>query len=189
VKHLLPYIVDNLERLNLRHEIRRFDSGAIMVDIWINDCFHVIQIDDKSIGLSLITEDITPFDIITDVSFLDEGEFKTEFEKILPQRQSVEKKTLVIDGTNFESLEDFYSEADKILTKNLGWGTGHNLDAFNDLLRGGFGVHDYEEPIKLIWKNSTKSKVDLNERREGETLYDILVSIIRDHEHIEFVEQ
>jgi hypothetical protein len=83
--YLLPYVIDNLERLKLRHEIHRFDSGAIMVDIWINDNFHVIQMDDKSVGLSLITEDTTPFDIIPDISFLNEAEFKREFEKILPQ--------------------------------------------------------------------------------------------------------
>jgi RNAse (barnase) inhibitor barstar len=189
VTHLLPYIVDNLERLALRHEIHRFDSGAVMVDIWINDNFHVIQIDDNSIGLSLITKDTTPFDIIPDASFSNESEFKMEFEKILPKQQSVEKMTLIIDGNNFETLKEFYSEADKVLTKGLSWDTGHNLNAFNDLLRGGFGIHDYEEPIKLIWKNSTKSKFDLSEREENETLYDILISIIKTHEHIEFVEK
>ena len=187
--HLLPYIVDNLERLNLKHEVHRFDSGAVMVDIWIDDSFHVIQIDDKSIGLSLITEDTTPFDVIPDISFSNDTEFKREFEIILAQKKLTEKKTLIIDGNNFETLEDFYSEADRVLTKDLDWDTGHNLDAFNDLLRGGFGVHDYEEPVTLIWKNSTKSKFDLNERRENETLYDILVNIIKHHEHIEFVEQ
>ena len=98
------------------------------------------------------------------------------------------KKVLVIDGNNFKILEEFYSEADKVLTKNLTWDTGHNLDAFNDLLRGGFGVHDYEEPIKLIWKNSAKSKSDLSMMKHGETLFDILTSIIKDHEHIEFIE-
>ncbi len=160
-----------------------------MVDIWINDNFHVIQIDDKSIGLSLITKDTTPFDIIPDSSFSNEAEFKTEFEKILPKEQSIEKMTLIIDGNNFETLEEFYSEADKVLTKGPTWDTGHNLNAFNDLLRGGFGIHDYEEPIKLIWKNSTKSKSDLIVRRENEAVYNILVSIIKGHEHIEFIEQ
>jgi len=98
-------------------------------------------------------------------------------------------KTLIIDGKNFKTLEDFYSEADRVLTKNLEWDTGHNLAAFNDLLRGGFGVHEYEEPIKLIWKNSTKSKFDLSKYSENESLYDILISIIKDHKHIEFIEQ
>ncbi len=160
-----------------------------MVDIWINENIYVIQIDDKSIGLSIITEDTTPFDINPDLSFSNEVEFKKEFEIILPQKQSIQKKILIIDGKNFETLDEFYSEADKVFTKDLTWDTGHNLDAFNDLLRGGFGVHDYEEPIKLIWRNSTKSKHNLIERSENKTLYAILVSIIKDHEHIEFVEQ
>lgn len=189
VTHILPYIVDNLQKLNLKHEIYRFDSGAIMVDIWINDNFHVIQIDNKSIGLSLITKDAAPFDTIPDVSFYNDADFRIEFEKILPPKQSAEKKTLIIDGKNFETLEEFYYEADKVLTKGLTWNTGHNLDAFNDLLRGGFGVHDYEEPITLIWKSSTKSKFDLIDTKENETIYDILVSIIKDHKHIEFVEE
>ncbi|WP_208025543.1 barstar family protein [Niastella caeni] len=163
VTHLLSYIVDNLERHNLKHEVHRFDSGAIMIDIWINGNFYVIQIDDNLIGQSLVTEDTTPFDIIPDISFSDEILFKSEFVKILPQEQSTTKKTLVIDGNNFTTLEEFYTEVDKVLTKNLNWNTGHNLDAFNDLLRGGFGVHEYNEPVKLIWENSNKSKVDLNQ--------------------------
>ena len=40
------------------------------------------------------------------------------------------------------------------------WKTGHNLDALNDLLRGGFGVFD-DEPIKINWINYEKSKNDL----------------------------
>lgn len=85
--HLLPYIVDTNEKFSLKHEIHRFDSGAIMVDIWVNDSFHVIQIDKESIGLSLITKDTMPFDIIPDLSFSDEIQFKKEFVKILPQHQ------------------------------------------------------------------------------------------------------
>jgi RNAse (barnase) inhibitor barstar len=102
------------------------------------------------------------------------------------------------------------------LTKDLGWDTGHNLDAFNDLLRGGFGVYEYKEPIKLTWKNISKSKADLGleatkkwyERKiteskienqqffkeklkeltenNGQTLFDIIIKIISEHKHIEF---
>lgn len=70
-------------------------------------------------------------------------------------------KTLILDGNNFHDLQGFYDEIDKILTKNLTWRTGHNLDAFNDLLRGGFGVHEYEEPILIQWVHYRKSKSDL----------------------------
>jgi RNAse (barnase) inhibitor barstar len=188
VTHLLPYIIEKVERLNLRHEVHRFDSGAIMVDIWIDRKFYVIQIDEESIGLSLNTQDTLLFDIIPDHLFSEENQFKKEFAKILPHNQLRKKITLIIDGNNFETLEGFYSEADKILTKKLTWDTGHNLDAFTDLLRGGFGVHEYGEPLLLIWKNSTKSKADLSMLKEGQSLYDILVTIIKGHDQVEFIE-
>lgn len=70
------------------------------------------------------------------------------------------RKEFIIDGSNFDDIEGFYCEIDKLLTKGLTWKTGHNLDAFNDLLRGGFGVHEYNEPIRLIWKNFKKSSSD-----------------------------
>jgi RNAse (barnase) inhibitor barstar len=98
------------------------------------------------------------------------------------------KKTLIIDATNFSDLEGFYNEIDNVLTSGLDWKTGHNLDAFNDLLRGGFGVHDYSEPIYLIWSGAEKSKVDLQEKRNGQTLYETLVEIISEHGHITFIE-
>lgn len=71
------------------------------------------------------------------------------------------KQIIIIEGNNFSDLDGFFNEIDRVLTKNLDWQTGHNFNAFNDLLRGGFGVHDYEEPITLIWKNAGKSKNDL----------------------------
>ena len=73
----------------------------------------------------------------------------------------MDKQTIFINGDNFSDLDSFYDEIDRVLTKDLDWQTGRNLDAFNDLLRGGFGVHEYEEPINLIWKNISKSKTDL----------------------------
>ena len=71
------------------------------------------------------------------------------------------RREFIIDGNNFDDIEGFYCEVDKRLTKNLTWRAGHNLDAFNDLLRGGFGVHEYGEPILLKWLNFNKSKQDL----------------------------
>lgn len=96
------------------------------------------------------------------------------------------KKTLTIDGKNFSNLEGFYDEIDRVLTKDLDWKTGHNLNALNDLLRGGFGVFEYEEPITLIWKNFNKSKKDLNQIKDGKSILDLLIEIISEHSHIEF---
>lgn len=91
------------------------------------------------------------------------------------------KQTLLINGDNFSDLEGFHNEIDRVLTKDLDWETGHNLNAFNDLLRGGFGVYEYEEPVKIIWTNFSGSKLRL-----GEELTNTLLEIIKEHEHIEF---
>ena len=70
-------------------------------------------------------------------------------------------KTIILDGNNFSDMEGFYCEIDKLFTKNLQWKTGHNLDAFRDLLDGGFNVHEYGEPITVRWINYGKSKKEL----------------------------
>jgi len=127
----------------------------------------------------------------------------------------MDKQTIIIIGDNFSNLGGFYDEIDRVLTKDLDWQTGHNLDAFNDLLLGGFGVYEFGEPIILIWKNILKSKTDLGfdatkkwyERKivenkienqyfkdklkeltenNGQTLFDIILEIISEHKHIDF---
>ncbi len=71
------------------------------------------------------------------------------------------EKILFINGNNFRDIEGFYSEIDSQFTKDVPWKAGHNLDAFNDLLMGGFGVYDYGESIRIVWKNAEKSQGDL----------------------------
>lgn len=98
-------------------------------------------------------------------------------------------KTFILDGNNFSDMEGFYSEIDKLLTKNLEWKTGHNLNAFNDLLRGGFNVHEYNEPITIQWINYGKSKKDLGDEMVlilleimlncGDSDHDVKVELIR----------
>ncbi len=182
MKALLPYIIDRIEKSKARYEVHSFDSGAVMIDIFIREKFYVIQIDGDKIGLSLNTDETGLFDIVPDKTFEEVGEFKTEFEKIF------ERISVMINGKNFSTIEGFYIEVDNVLTKDLEWQTGHNLDAFNDLLRGGFGVHEYEEPIKIVWASSEKSKKELNEIVDGKTFYQIIVDIISEHAHIEFIE-
>lgn len=92
------------------------------------------------------------------------------------------KQTIIINGNNFTDLGTFYDEIDRVLTQNLDWATGHNLDAFNDLLRGGFGVYEYEEPVRIVWTGFSKGREEL-----GSVLQDILVEIIKRHSHIEFI--
>lgn len=84
------------------------------------------------------------------------------------------KKEYVIDGKNFSDRNGFYEEvSQKVLTAE--W--GKNLDAFNDVLYGGFGTP--KEGFILIWENSEKSKKDLDKD------FDTLIEIIKVHEDIE----
>lgn len=133
------------------------------------------------------------------------------------EKSSLAKKEIIIDGNRFDNIEEFYNEVDRVLTRNLKWKTGHNLDAFNDLLRGGFGIHEYGEPIVITWENANKSKNDLGykatvkhyenmlktchptnidyvrgllksaKQEKGDTLFDIIVEIIIEHEEIDLI--
>jgi hypothetical protein len=82
MKEILPEIINRLENEKVKYEVHSFPSGAIMVDIFTDDKFYVIQIDKDEIGLSLNTEETGLFDIIPDKSFKRSDEFKIEFEKI-----------------------------------------------------------------------------------------------------------
>ncbi len=126
------------------------------------------------------------------------------------------KKQFIIDGNNFDSLEAFYDEANKVLCPNFKE-FGRNFDAFNDILRGGFETFEYDEEIDLIWKNAIKSKENLGyaetlnllkkqllhchesnqntikenmknvKESKGQTIFDILIEIIKENENINLI--
>jgi RNAse (barnase) inhibitor barstar len=126
-------------------------------------------------------------------------------------------RTITLDGNNFSSLDSFYNEVENKLTQNLNWKIGRNLNAFNDVLRGGFGIHDYENSLVIKWSNSNKSQMNLGwdetiryvesklqtchpsnhefiktdlemaKLHEGETLFELIVGIIRSHPHIQLI--
>ena len=117
------------------------------------------------------------------------------------------KKLYEIDGENIFSLEGFYEEISLVLLPGAGW--GRNPDAFNDILRGGFGTPN--ESFILRWKNSqiSRKRLDYPEtvrqlkfhlkrshssnrkniareleqatKHSGPTVFDWLVEIIRIH--------
>jgi RNAse (barnase) inhibitor barstar len=85
-------------------------------------------------------------------------------------------KAITIDGNNFRNLNEFYAEIEKNLCTDFKM--GRNLDAFNDVLRGGFGVFEYEENIDLTWKNSEKSRKDLG------SMFETLIQIIKQNKNV-----
>ncbi len=112
-----------------------------------------------------------------------------------------------LDGTHFSTLEGFYEEVSRVLLSGAKW--GHNLDAFNDILRGGFGTPEggfilrwsnsnvsrerlgYAETVRQLEKrllrchrsahNSVSKDLDLAKQRLGPTVFDWLVEIARKH--------
>jgi RNAse (barnase) inhibitor barstar len=112
-----------------------------------------------------------------------------------------------LDGARFDSLEGFFDEVERVLIPGARW--GRNLDAFNDVLRGGFGTP--EGGFTLRWRDAGRSRealghaetarwlearlprvhptnradfeARLTEARagRGETLFDTLVAIVREH--------
>lgn len=117
------------------------------------------------------------------------------------------KQIYTIDGNEFSSIDEFFEVVSKNLIPGSDW--GRNLNAFNDILRGGFGTP--EEGFILRWKNSDLSRGRLGyeetmkclesalerchptgvsdlERQlkdaklgKGQTAFDWLVEIIEDH--------
>ena len=117
------------------------------------------------------------------------------------------KRQYILDGTEFSTFEGFARHFSAVVLRGHEW--RGNLDAFNDILRGGFGTP--EEGFVLVWRNHARSKECLGHgeaaRRleglletchpsniprfrarlaaarqgQGSTLFDELVEIIRIH--------
>jgi len=113
------------------------------------------------------------------------------------------KRIVNIDGARFTSLDEFFAH---FQSQALDASWGNNLDAFNDVLRGGFGTP--EGGFILVWNNHLLSIERLGyaetqrvlkarltrchpsnvvnvqrdllnaEQREGDTVFDWLVEII-----------
>jgi len=89
-----------------------------------------------------------------------------------PPKGPKPKPQYTIDGVEFSTLDEFAKLfSSRVLQTHIWHG---NLDAFNDILRGGFGTP--EQGFILIWKNHKASR-----RRLGDNLFDTLVEIIRTH--------
>jgi RNAse (barnase) inhibitor barstar len=86
-------------------------------------------------------------------------------------------KTYIINGNDFSTLEGFFEIVSAILVPTSTW--GHNLDAFDDILGGGFGTP--EEGFVLEWKNSGVSRDKLG---FNETVRQLLLRIDRCHPSI-----
>jgi RNAse (barnase) inhibitor barstar len=119
------------------------------------------------------------------------------------------KQVYEIDGSDSSTLEEFAAAFTDRLRLETDW--RGNLDAFNDILHGGFGTPD--EGFILVWRNSElsrkrlgypetikwleerirnchpsnvedfKQRLNLAHQHKGKTIFDMLVEIITDEDH------
>ena len=117
------------------------------------------------------------------------------------------KPIIEIDGVRFNTLDSFWDEISARLIPGARW--GRNFDAFNDILRGGFGsptggfrfrwvnfqqsrealgytetIHWLENKIQRCHPGSValvKQELEAARHGEGPTVADIILDIIRIH--------
>ena len=77
----------------------------------------------------------------------------------------------VIDGSKITSLDAFFDEVSRVLIPGREW--GRNLDAFNDVMRGGFGTP--KDGFILTSTRAAYSKEKLGVH------FEVIVEIIRCH--------
>ncbi len=113
---------------------------------------------------------------------------------------------LIVDGTRFSDLDGFAREFSRLLS---GYTWRGNLDALNDVLRGGFGTPEHGWVLRWVGSETSRTalghpetarrlerllpsvdpsnraavtaRLDEARRGEGPTLFDEIVAIIRDH--------
>lgn len=120
--------------------------------LWINKCLDVYE-GSRVIGTFTVNEIINP---ILDANA---------------------EKWIFIDGRDIHTLNDFFVQIEQKLTSKTDVRTGRNLNAFNDLLWGGFGVHEYGEALHIVWIYAEKSRQAL-----GDECFNEIISIIEKHE-------
>lgn len=126
-------------------------------------------------------------------------------------------KKLIIEGEKITSISTFYEEINRVFMQNETWKIGKSLDAFNDLMYGGFGEMKGNETINLIWNNFEenkmalgfkatknfyeeklkspeifnikfiKEKIDELESGNGSTYFEIILEIIAEHSNIHLI--
>src|SRR5688572_13807787 len=85
-----------------------------------------------------------------------------------------QKTIYVIDGNDFTTLAEFYEVISQVLIPGADW--GRNLDAFNDILRGGFGTP--EGGFVIRWLHSQESRTRLGYE---ETVRQLKLRLVRCH--------
>lgn len=129
------------------------------------------------------------------------------------------KKEIIINGSRIHDKTSFYEEINRKFMQNESWQLAESLDAFDDLLYGGFGAIREKEEITLIWENFEanrealgteftisyyqeklkypddfdssviQKRLDALKEGKGQTYFEILQEIIAEHSNIELIKK
>lgn len=81
---LFQYTILQLRSMSIKHDWMKFDSGAIMLDVWHKNQFYVIQFDpDGYIGFSEVNDDNISFGNVPDERIFDESLYREKLHSIL----------------------------------------------------------------------------------------------------------
>jgi RNAse (barnase) inhibitor barstar len=128
------------------------------------------------------------------------------------------KEPIIITGKNIVDITSFYQEVNSVFMCGENWKIGESLDAFNDLLYGGFGMINSDGNFEIIWndielskaalgyeatrlyyldklkpespynKQYFQKKLDELDSGAGKTYFDIIMEILYDHPNIKLIE-
>lgn len=62
-------------------------------------------------------------------------------------------KQIEIEGNTINDITSFYKEINRAFMLGESWLIGQSLDAFNDLLFGGYGALQGAQSVKLVWRH------------------------------------
>lgn len=127
-------------------------------------------------------------------------------------------RQIIIQGKNIRDIASFYDELNRVFMQGEDWKLGQTLDGLNDLLYGGFGLMQSNEPVELVWNDIQLSKAALGyvatkayymkklapgspfnktlfkaklaalEKGRGATYFDMVLEIIGEHPHIHLIQ-
>ncbi|MCC5612642.1 barstar family protein [Nostoc sp. CHAB 5834] len=126
-------------------------------------------------------------------------------------------KQIEIKGNAINDIVSFYEEINRVFMAAESWTIGQSLDAFDDLLYGGYGALQGAQRIELVWHNMDHSRKALGyqttrlyyldklrpgspynkklfaeklgalEGGTGETYFDSIMSILAEHPSIRII--
>ena len=124
---------------------------------------------------------------------------------------------ITIDGGSIHDISSFYAEINRVFMADEDWEIGNSLDAFHDLLFGGYGALKEADHAEIHWQNIESSRKSLGyevtkayylqklypdspfnqkhfatklaalENGTGETYFDTILGIVAEHPNIKLI--